>query len=54
MVNIDTDSSNERLPLNQGHEYELTSIYDNTSGVEQDAMATLFLFLCDADAEKTV
>ena len=26
------------------HEYELIAIYDNTSGVDQDAMATMWLY----------
>lgn len=42
-------SSEEGLPLYKDHAYELESVYDNTSGVNQDAMATLFLYLQDKD-----
>jgi hypothetical protein len=37
----------EGLPLVSGHEYVLKSIYDNTSGSPQNAMATLYLYLLD-------
>jgi hypothetical protein len=47
-------SSKEGIPLYQDHEYEIVSVYDNTSGVDQDAMATLILYLYDADAQKAV
>jgi len=38
-------SSAEGVPMYRDHEYDLISIYDNTSGEEQDAMATMFLYL---------
>jgi hypothetical protein len=40
-------ASAEGLPLVAGHEYELTSVYNNTSGSERNAMATLQLYLLD-------
>jgi hypothetical protein len=33
------------------HEYEVISIYDNTSGEDQDAMATMFLYLVAKDLQ---
>jgi hypothetical protein len=38
-------SSVEGLPLYRDHEYELVSIYNNTSDEVQDSMATMLLFL---------
>lgn len=38
-------SSEEGLPLHRDHQYELVSVYDNTSGVDQDSMAVLFLYV---------
>ena len=40
-------ASTEGLPLSAGHEYGLTSVYDNTSGSQRNAMATLYLYLFD-------
>jgi hypothetical protein len=34
------------------HEYELVSIYDNTSGEEQDSMAVMYLYLYDPTWKK--
>lgn len=54
VAEIEHFSSVEGLPLYKDHAYELESVYDNTSGVDRDAMATLFLYLraddLDADA----
>ena len=33
----------------QGHEYELKSIYENTTGEDQDSMAVMFLYVLDKD-----
>lgn len=44
-------ASAEGLPLYKDHEYELISVYPNTSGVEQDAMATMFLYIRANDLE---
>ncbi len=43
-------SSAEGLPLSAGHEYELTSVYDNASGAQQSARVTLDLYLLDPPA----
>lgn len=45
-------SSVEGFALYADHEYELVSIYDNTSGVPQDSMAVLFLYMLDEEFER--
>jgi hypothetical protein len=42
---VETFSSVKGLPMFKDHEYELIAIYDNTSGEDQDAMATMFLYM---------
>jgi probable phosphoglycerate mutase len=44
-------SSAEGIPLRRYHEYAVISVYDNTSGVDQDAMATMFLYLAVQDLD---
>ncbi|MCH9650106.1 MAG: hypothetical protein K0U98_17855 [Deltaproteobacteria bacterium] len=46
---VDFFSSPEGLPLYRDHEYELVSIYDNTSGEDQDSMAVMYLYLLDRE-----
>ncbi len=45
-------SSPEGIPVYESHEYELVSVYDNTSGSEQDSMAVMFLYLAERDFRK--
>lgn len=47
LSNVESYSSAEGLPLHKDHDYALISVYDNDSGVEQDAMAVMFLYLLD-------
>ena len=42
-------ASEEGIPLYSDHEYELVSVYQNDTGVQQDAMATMFLYLLVKD-----
>ena len=42
---VDTFSSVAGIPIYRDHEYELKSVYNNTSGEDQDAMAVLYLYL---------
>jgi len=42
-------SSPEGIVIQSGHEYELTSTYDNTSGRDQEAMAVMYLYLLDEE-----
>lgn len=45
-------SSTAGVKLYKDHQYELTSVYDNTSGVDQDSMASMFLYVEDSDFVK--
>jgi hypothetical protein len=40
---VETFSSEEGIPLYADHEYAVISIYDNTSGSDQDAMASFYV-----------
>ena len=44
LEHVDHYSSVEGIPIYRDHEYELVSVYDNTSGQPQDAMAVMFLY----------
>jgi hypothetical protein len=39
-------------PLYKDHKYELRSVYNNTSGVDQDAMVVLYVYLKDQEFKK--
>ncbi len=45
-------SSPEGLELDQDHDYELVSVYNNTSGEAQDSMAVMYLYLADVEFER--
>lgn len=45
-------SSEEGIPIFKGHEYELISIYNNTTNEDQDSMAVMFLYLLDKNFER--
>ncbi len=45
LAEVEYYSSVEGLPLYKGHEYQLISVYDNTSGVDQDSMAIMLLYV---------
>ena len=49
---VDAYSSADGIPVFADHEYEMVSVYDNTSGEDQDAMATFVVYLKDAEAEQ--
>lgn len=46
---VDYFSSETGLPLFVDHEYELISVYDNTSGTNQDSMAVMYLYVLDKE-----
>lgn len=52
--NVETFSSREGIPVYKDHEYDVVSVYENTSGEDQDAMATLFFYLEDKRFKKPV
>ncbi len=39
----------EGIPMYAGHEYELVSVYDNTTDRDQDSMAVLLLYMLDKE-----
>jgi hypothetical protein len=42
-------SSAEGVPLYKDHQYELVSVYNNTTPEDQDAMAVMFLYVLDKE-----
>lgn len=52
LAKVDAYSSREGLLIYPDHEYELVSVYNNTSGETQDSMAVMYLYLRDRGLEK--
>lgn len=46
---VSSFSSSDGIPLFRDHEYELVSVYDNTSGIDQDSMAVMYLGMLDRE-----
>ncbi len=46
-------SSPEGISVFEGHEYELVSPYNNSTEVDQDSMAVMFLYLLEKELLKT-
>lgn len=49
---VDDFSSREGIEVFRDHQYELISTYENTSEVDQDSMAVMYLYLRDLTLEK--
>jgi len=49
---VDHFASAAGLKLYKDHQYELVSVYDNTSGKPQDSMAVMYLYLLDHDFQR--
>lgn len=49
---IDHYSSVEGLPLYKDHQYELTSVYNNTSDHDVDSMAVMYMYMRDKNFKK--
>ena len=49
---VDHFASPEGIPLYKSHEYELISVYNNTSSEEQDSMAVMYIYLLDKEYVK--
>ena len=47
LAHVDYYTSVEGLPIYKDHEYELVSIYDNTTSEEQDSMAVMNMYMLD-------
>ena len=52
LEHVDDYSSPEGIAVYKDHEYELVSVYNNTSGVDQDAMAVMYIYLLDKAFKK--
>jgi len=46
---VDRYSSQRGIPVFKDHDYEIVSVYNNTTGVDQDAMAVMYLYLLDRE-----
>ena len=49
LTSVESYASKEGLPIYRGHDYELKSVYQNTSDEDQDSMALMFLYVLDKD-----
>ena len=49
LTHVETFTSIEGIPLYKDHQYELVSIYNNTSRANADSMASVFLALDDSE-----
>ena len=49
LAHVDSLSSEEGITVYADHEYEVVSTYNNTSGVDQDSMAVMYVYLLDHD-----
>ncbi len=47
-------SSQEGIPIYKDHEYQVISVYNNTSDEDQDSMAVMFLYLLDKEFNYSV
>lgn len=49
---VQSYSSTTGIPLYKDHEYELVSVYNNTSGENQDSMAVMYMYVLDKEFTK--
>lgn len=52
LEHVDTIYSDAGLPLLKNHRYEMVSVYDNTTSVNQDSMASMFFGVDDPEFVK--
>ncbi len=52
LAKVDYFSSEEGIPIYKDHDYEIISVYNNTSKEDQDVMAVMILFLHDKQFQK--
>jgi hypothetical protein len=52
LAHIDHFTSVEGLPIYKDHEYELISVYNNTTNENQDSMAVMYLYVQDVHFKK--
>ena len=51
LARVDSLASVEGIPVYADHDYELVSVYNNTSSEPQDSMAVMYLYLRDREVE---
>jgi len=51
LAHVETYSSDTGIPIYAGHQYELVSAYNNPTDKDQDAMATMFIYMLDKEFE---
>ncbi len=49
LTSVESYSSQEGFPIYRDHDYELSSVYQNTSNESQDSMAVMFFYVLDKD-----
>ena len=49
LTHVDTYASQEGIPLYKNHQYEIVSVYNNTTSETRDSMASVFLGLSDPE-----
>ena len=49
LTHVETFTSAEGLPISKDHQYELVSVYNNTSGANADSMASIFFGFDDLE-----
>jgi hypothetical protein len=49
LAHVDSLSSTEGIPVFKDHEYELVSVYNNTTSENQDSMAVMLIYLLDKE-----
>lgn len=49
---VESFSSEEGIKVFRDHEYELISVYNNTTNEDQDSMAVMFLYLLDTELQE--
>lgn len=51
---VEAFSSAQGVPIHSDHEYELVSVYENTSGETQDSMAVMYIYVRDLHLEEAL
>lgn len=52
LLRVDHFTSQEGVPVYRDHEYELVSVYSNTTDEDQDSMAVMYLYLRDHEFDR--
>ncbi len=52
LAHVDHLESEEGIEVFADHEYEMVSVYDNTSGEPQDSMAVMYMYLWDRELDR--